>query len=215
MKSAGASARLRVILVRHGKPAIPTNPRTSHRGFSRYIDAYQDAGLDPQSAPPEELLDLVKGLNAVFTSGFPRANDSARTLLPEAEVIADPLFAEAPLAAPKIPLLKMKVPVWAVMARIMWHAGYHPEIENYARAKARAGAAADILLKRAEGNQGVAVLVAHGYFNAMIGRVLRKRGFTRTGSHRVRFWNAVIYEVPDAGVKASKPAPMRRRRRSA
>jgi hypothetical protein len=28
----------------------------------------------------------------------------------------------------------------------------------------------------------------------MIGRVLRKRGFRRTGMHRVRFWNAVIYE---------------------
>jgi broad specificity phosphatase PhoE len=190
--SSGGTAR--VILVRHGKPAIPTNPRTTHHGFSRYIDAYQDAGLDPQSAPPGELLDLVKGLDAVFTSNLPRANDSARTLLPEAEIIADPLFTEAPLAAPRIPLLKMKVPVWAVMARILWHAGYHPEIENYRRAKARASQAADILLGRAEANAGVAVLVAHGYFNAMIGRVLKKRGFTRMGSHRVRFWNAVIYE---------------------
>jgi broad specificity phosphatase PhoE len=187
--------RLRIILVRHGKPAIPTNPRTGHHGFRRYIDAYQDAGLDPKSAPPGELLDLVKDLNAVFTSGLPRANDSARTLLPEAEMIADPLFTEAPLAAPRIPLLKMKVPVWAVMARILWHAGYHPEIEDYGQTKARAEAAADILLKRAEGNAGVAVLVAHGYFNAMIGRVLRKRGFSRTGAHRVRFWNAVVYEA--------------------
>ena len=188
--------RMRVILVRHGKPAIPTNPRTSHHGFRRYIDAYQDAGLDPQSAPPEELLDLVKGLNEVFTSELPRANDSARVLLPEAEIIADPLFTEAPLAAPRIPLLKMKVPVWAVMARVMWHAGYHPEIENYRRAKARAAQAADILLARAEANDGIAVLVAHGYFNAMIGRVLKKRGFSRRGSHRVRFWNAVSYERP-------------------
>jgi len=182
----------RVILVRHGRPAIPTNPRTCHHGFRSYIDAYQDAGLDPQSAPPEELQDLVKGLDAVFTSGSPRATDSARTLLPEAEIIADPLFAEAPLAAPRIPLVKMKVLVWAVMARIMWHAGFHPEIENYRRAKARASQAADILLDGAESNAGIAVLVAHGYFNAMIGRVLRKRGFARTGAHR--FWNAVIYE---------------------
>jgi broad specificity phosphatase PhoE len=188
--------RTRVILVRHGKPAIASDTRTSHNGFRHYIDAYQDAGLDPKSAPPEELLDLVKGLNAVFTSGLPRSNDSARTLLPEAEIIADPLFTEAPLAAPRIPLLKMKVPVWAVMARIMWHAGYHPEIENYRRAKARASKAAEILLARADANDGVAVLVAHGYFNAMIGRVLKKRGFLRTGSHRVRFWNAVVYEHP-------------------
>ena len=168
--------------MRHGRPAIPTDARTSHKGFRRYIDAYQESGLDPQSAPPDELLDLVKGLNAVFTSGFPRSDDSARSLLPEAEIIADPLFAEAPLAAPRIPLVKMKVPVWAVMARILWHAGYHPEIENYRRAKVRAAHAADILLARAEANNGVAVLVAHGYFNAMIGRVLKKRGFSRAGA---------------------------------
>jgi broad specificity phosphatase PhoE len=186
--------RLRVILVRHGKPAIAPSPKLRHHGFRRYIDEYQDAGLDPASAPPEELLDLVRGLSAVFTSGLPRATDSAKTLLPEAEIIADPLFAEAPLAAPRIPLLKLKAPAWAVMARIMWHAGYHPEIENYRRAKSRAVQAADILQDRAESNAGSAVLVAHGYFNAMIGRVLRKRGFRRTGSHRVRFWNAVIYE---------------------
>ena len=185
---------LRIVLVRHGRPAIETCPRTSHDGFRRYIDEYQEAGLDPVSVPPEELLDLVKGLNAVHTSDAPRANDSARTLLPEAELIADPLFAEAPLAAPRIPLLKMKVPVWAVMARIMWHAGYHPEIENYRRAKSRANQAAHILVDRALSNEGIAVLVAHGYFNAMIGRILRKRGFRRTGSHRVRFWNAVVYQ---------------------
>ena len=39
-----------------------------------------------------------------------------------------------------------------------------------------------------------AALVAHGYFNAMIGRQLRQRGFTRTGTHWVRYWNAVTYE---------------------
>lgn len=193
-KQEAVSFPVRIILVRHGKPAIPANPRTCHNGFARYIDDYQDAGLDPQSAPPDELLDLVKGLNAVFTSGLPRSDDSARAMLPEAEIIADPLFTEAPLAAPRIPLLKMKVPVWAVLSRILWHAGYHPEIENYRRAKARAAAAADILQERAQADGGAAVLVAHGYFNAMIGRVLSRRGYRRTGAHRVRFWNAVIYE---------------------
>jgi broad specificity phosphatase PhoE len=183
----------RIILIRHGRPAIESSPRTSHRGFSSYIDAYEAAGLDPESVPPEELQDLVGELTAVFTSNRPRSQDSARALAPNAELIADPLFEEAPLASPKIPLLRMKVPKWAVMARILWHAGYHPEIENYRRAKHRASEAADILTHRAR-EEGIAVLVAHGYFNLMIGRELRRRGFHKSGSHRVRFWNAVIYE---------------------
>src|SRR5438270_2924346 len=182
----------RIILIRHGQPDIPVAPRASHREFRTYIDAYEQSGLDPQSAPPEELQDLVGELTAVFTSGTKRADESARVLAPNAELTADPLFVEAPLAAPRIPLLKMRVPKWAVVARIFWHAGYHPEIENYRLAKHRAAEAADILVDRARAD-GIAALVAHGYFNFLIGRELRRRGFAKSGSHRAHFWNAVVY----------------------
>lgn len=185
---------MRIVLVRHGRPAIETNPRTSHDGFRNYIDAYEAAGLDPDSVPPEELQDLAREFEAVFTSGKRRSQDSAKALAPNAELIADPLFEEAPLPSPKIPLIKMKVPKWAVVARILWHAGYHPEIEDYRRAKHRASRAADILMEKARADGGAA-LVAHGYFNLIIGRELRRRGFQKTGSHRAKFWNAVIYDM--------------------
>ena len=188
-----ASGPARVILIRHGQPAIALAPRTSHSGFRTYIDAYEDAGLDPESAPPEELRDLVKELTEIFTSGRPRALDRARSLAPTAELIVDPLFVEAPLAAPKIPLLKMRVQKWAVVARLLWHAGYHPQIEPYARARKRASDAANILMTRAR-LDGASALVAHGYFNFLIGRELKRRGFRRSGVHRARYWNAVIYE---------------------
>lgn len=192
-KRPGGAATMRIILIRHGRPAIPTSPRTTHSEFRSYIDAYEEAGLDPESLPPEELQDLLSELDAVYTSGRKRSVDSARALAPHAELIADPLFAEAPLASPPIPLLRMKVPKWAVMARILWHAGYHPEIENYRRAKQRAMQASDILIARAR-DDGSAALVAHGYFNFLIGRELRRRGMQRSGAHRARFWNSVVYE---------------------
>ncbi len=87
----------------------------------------------------------------------------------------------------------MKVTKWAVVSRILWYAGYHPEIENYRRAKHRASEAADILIRKAQ-TGGTAALVAHGYFNYLIGRELRGRGFRKSGSHRARYWNAVVYE---------------------
>jgi broad specificity phosphatase PhoE len=188
-----ARGPIRIALIRHGQPAIDPAPRTGHHGFRDYIDAYEASGLDPASAPPDELQDLVRELGAVFTSGRKRAEESARALAPHAELIADPLFAEAPLASPRIPLLRMKVTKWAVVSRILWYAGYHPEIENYRRAKHRASEAADILIRKAQ-TGGTAALVAHGYFNYLIGRELRGRGFRKSGSHRARYWNAVVYE---------------------
>lgn len=185
---------LRIILIRHGQPAIALRPRTSRHGFRDYIGAYEEAGLDPASLPPQELRDLVKELKAVFSSDRPRSHQSAAALAPHAELVIDPLFAEAPLAAPPIPLLTMAVQGWAVMARVLWHAGHAPGIENYPAARRRAVQAADILVARARETGGQAALVAHGYFNLMIGRELARRGFSRQGSHQVRYWNAVIYE---------------------
>jgi broad specificity phosphatase PhoE len=184
---------MRILLIRHGQPHIALSPRTRHAGFAEYIDAYEQAGLAPSSLPPEELRDLARELDHVFTSGRPRSHQSAATLAPHAELIADPLFVEAPLAAPAIPLLNMRVPKWAVVSRVLWHVGFHPGIENPRKALRRAAQAADILIAKAQKN-GVTALVAHGYFNWMIGRELKRRGFIRTGSHQARYWNTVIYE---------------------
>ena len=87
----------------------------------------------PPACRREELRDLARELDHVFTSGRPRSHQSAAALAPHAELIADPLFAEAPLASPPLPLLAMRVPKWAVVSRILWHVGFHPGIENTAR----------------------------------------------------------------------------------
>ena len=183
----------RIVLIRHGQPHIALSPRTGHRGFHDYIGAYEAAGLDPASLPPQELIELGRELGAVFASDRPRSHESARMLSSQAALTIDPLFAEAPLASPPIPLLKLSVPGWAVMSRLLWHAGFAPGIENARAAGARARQAADILVAKAE-TAGSVALVAHGYFNFMIGRELKRRGFTKRGSHRARYWNTVTYE---------------------
>jgi broad specificity phosphatase PhoE len=184
---------MRIILIRHGQPHIALSPHTGHAGFADYIGAYEEAGLAPSNLPPAELRELVRELDHVFTSDRPRSRESAVALAPGAALTVDPLFAEAPLASPRIPLLRMAVPKWAVMSRILWHAGFSTGIENARQAGRRADRGADMLVARAK-RDGTAVLVAHGYFNWMIGRRLKKRGFVRTGSHQARYWNTVIYE---------------------
>ena len=164
------------------------------------MTAYQEAKLDALGDATRRaiLARLLDGPAPVgkLAHGFPMSRPAISQhlrILKDANLVVDPLFAEAPLAGPKIPLLKMRVAKWAVVARLLWHAGYHPGIENYASARARAKQAADILTAKVM-DGGAVALVAHGYFNAMIGRQLRRRGFHRTGSHQVRYWNAVTYD---------------------
>ena len=187
--------RLRIILVRHGKPAIALKPRTGHHGFRRYIDAYQDAGLDPQSAPPEELLDLVKGLNSVFTSDSPRAQRQRPQAASGSRDHRRPAVRRGAAGGAEDSAREDEG------AGLGGDGAHHVarrlsprDRELPPRQGARGGGGRHPARARRLSNDGDAVLVAHGYFNAMIGRVLRRRGFSRTGSHRVRFWNAVIYE---------------------
>jgi len=187
---------MRILLIRHGQPHIALSPRTTHAGFADYISDYEEAGLSPANLPPEELKDLARELDHVFTSGRPRSHQSAERLAPHAELIADPLFVEAPLASPPLPWLAMRVTKWAVVSRILWHLGFYAGIEKPRAAISRAIQAADLLIARAR-KTGTTALVAHGYFNWMIGRQLKRRGFRRTGSHQARYWNTVLYERPD------------------
>lgn len=200
---------MRIVLIRHGQPHIALSPRTGHAGFSGYIDAYEAAGLAPSSFPPRELAELATELTHIFTSGRARSQQSAAALAPHAELVAQDIFVEAPLASPRIPLLKMRVPKWAVISRMLWHMGFHPGIESPVEARRRAARAADMLMAAA-GEEGTVALVAHGYFNWMIGRDLIRRGFSRTGSHQARYWNTVIYEQGHDRNKSGNPHHRRR-----
>lgn len=164
-----------------------------HQGFSRFLDDYEVAGIEADPPPPE-LTEMVAAAPRVFASELKRSIDSAHKLLPAAELVSTPVFTEAPLASPRLPAVRLKVPAWAVISRVAWHGGYKPGIESYGQSKQRARAAAPLLIDEAE-RSGLAVLVAHGYFNAILGRTLRLRGWRRvSGSHKARFWNTVVYE---------------------
>lgn len=194
---------MRIILVRHGEPKVDQQRWIGHKGFMAFMDAYRDAGLTPESAPPEHLASLTRGISRVFTSELARSIDSARALLPDAEFISDKVFTESPLAPPRIPGLRLKAPGWAVVSRVAWHGGYSPRIENFRQSRRRAQKALHILLDAAA-QDGTVVLVGHGYFNAILGRMLRLKGFSRTGSHRAEFWNTVVYDRPTVGASASR-----------
>jgi broad specificity phosphatase PhoE len=83
-----------------------------------------------------------------------------------------------------------------VVSRFWWFVfDGHGGQESRAQAAARARRAAALLSERAAGGQTV-VLIAHGYFNFMIGRVLAGRGWRRTVDQRFGYWSMRRFEPP-------------------
>jgi broad specificity phosphatase PhoE len=189
---------MKIVLVRHGKPDIHRGRWINRKAFARYIDDYERAGLDPASHPPAALREMVQSVRKVFASDRPRSVQSAGRLLPQAQMISDPMFMEAQMASPALPLMRMHAAGWSVVGRLAWHAGHSTGVESWRNCKGRALNAMNTLIAEAE-RSGVAVLVAHGYINLMIGIRLLQRGWLRDGKHRAEYWNTVVYEKPEPG----------------
>ena len=80
------------------------------------------------------------------------------------------------------------------MARFWWGFFDHNEgQETKAQAKVRAGKAADALERHAASGKDVLVL-AHGFFNGMIGVELARRGWRCTRDKGFKYWSARRFE---------------------
>lgn len=109
--------------------------------------------------------------------------------------MVDALFIEAPLPPPAAPgWLKLSPRWWGVVSRIWWHAfNHHEGQETRDQAEARAEQAAQVLIARAEQGQDVLV-VAHGYFNHMVGRRLKADGWRLAHNQGFKYWSQRRFE---------------------
>ena len=107
----------------------------------------------------------------------------------------DPMFVEAPLPPPPLPaFMRLSPRWWGVIARTAWwFFGYSESGETRAQATARARAAAERLAGAAESGEDT-ILLSHGFFNAMIGRELKKLGWKRVSTQGYRYWCAQRFE---------------------
>ncbi|HEY2049360.1 MAG TPA: histidine phosphatase family protein [Caulobacteraceae bacterium] len=189
-----------VTLVRHGEPALSRKMRLSSKGYRQWWATYEEGGLKPGQSPPPALVQMAAEADAIFSSTRRRAIESAQAIAPVAEFQRDVIFVEAPLPPPPLPdWIRLPPRWWGVIARICWWLfDHHEGQESRREARARARAAAERLAERAAKGEAVMV-VAHGYFNLMIGSVLERRGWRRTHDQGFRYWCARRFEPPDRG----------------
>ena len=186
-----------VILVRHGEPALSRRVMLTAGDYRDWWARYEEGGLKPDQAPPADLLQAVRSADIVFASTRERARQSAVAITEGRAFVSDSLFIEAPLPSPPFPdWFRLSPKWWGVLSRFWWAVfNYHDRQESVAEATNRARRAADQLIGEAEDDR-VVVLIAHGYFNFMIGRALIARGWRRSLDQGYRYWAFRRFEPP-------------------
>ena len=186
-----------VILARHGEPALSRRVILTAQGYRDWWARYEEGGLKAGQSPPASLVAMARTADAVVSSTRERSIQSARAIAEGRDVRSDPLFVEAPLPSPPFPAWFMLPPRWwGVLSRFCWWAfNYHDGQESVAEAELRARRAAKDLADRAAAGENV-VLIAHGFFNAMIGQALTAQGWRKTLDQGFRYWSARRFEPP-------------------
>lgn len=177
-----------ITLARHGEPALSRRIRLDSAGYRRWWAAYEEGGILAGQTPPDGLLTLARDADVIFASTRRRAVETAEAVLCGKAFVRDPLFVEAPLPPPTLPaFLRFGPRTWGVVARTSWWLGGHGAEESRPAAAARAREAADRLVREAAAGKRVLVL-AHGYFNLMVGRELKKRGWRLAEDRGFKYW---------------------------
>lgn len=186
-----------VILARHGEPALSRRVTLTAAGYRDWWARYELGGLKANQAPPDGLVAMARSADAVLSSTRERSIESARAVIGERSFESDGLFIEAPLPSPPLPAwFRLPPRWWGVLSRLCWWLfDYHDGQESRAEAQARAARAARALTERAGEGREV-MLIAHGFFNFMIGRALAARGWRRTLEQGFGYWSARRFEPP-------------------
>ncbi len=183
---------MEIILIRHGEPTFDMTEKVCRNEWVTKLDAYDAAGLKPDSHPPHALHALTQHSAAVFSSHLPRAVESARHLKPKLGIVSTELFREAPLPR-RLPLpFPCSVKTGAIITRLLWLMGYAGGAESHRQARQRAIKATQQLIEHARDSERV-MLVGHGIFNLFIGRQLISQGWSRTQKPQSCYWGSAVY----------------------
>lgn len=196
-RAAPTAARVGAItLARHGEPGLSRNVRLNAAEYVDWWARYEETGLLEGQTPPDHLVETVRNAHVILSSTRIRAIETARAVTHGRAFDMDAILIEAPLPPPRWPAwLRFSPRRWGVIARIWWWFFNHhdPGQESRDQAKLRADQVAGRLDATARAGNDVVVL-AHGFFNTMIGLSLKKLGWKLVDDQGWRYWCARRFE---------------------
>lgn len=194
-RPASARSHGAIILARHGEPALSRTVMLTSAEYREFWANYEIGGILPGQTPPARLREFVSEAGTVVSSTRLRAIESARTLVGDRPFELHDALIEAPLPPPHLPSwIRLSPRLWGFLARVWWwYLNHHDGQETRAQAEDRADHAAALLIGLAAGGDNV-VVFAHGFFNHLIGRSLRRLGWKLADSEGYKYWSMRRFE---------------------
>ena len=184
-----------VILARHGEPDLSRRVLLNAEGYRTWWGTYETKGLRQGQTAPQDLKAVAGAAGAIIASTRPRSMETAQAVSAGKAFARDPMFIEAPLPPPPFPAwVKLSPRIWGFLSRFWWwFFNHHGQEESRAQAEERASQAARLVSDLAGEGQDVLV-VAHGFFNTMIGLALKRDGWRCTEDQGFHYWRARRFE---------------------
>lgn len=184
-----------ILLARHGEPALSRKIRLNAEGYREWWGRYEEGGILEGQTPPTGLLEMARQADVIFASTRRRAIETAEAVVGGKHFIRDTVLIEAPLPPPRLPaFVKLNPKVWGFISRFCWwYFNNHSGEESRGQAEVRARGIADRLIVEAEAGRNVLVL-AHGFFNTMIGIELKKIGWRSVEGRGYRYWSTRLFK---------------------
>jgi broad specificity phosphatase PhoE len=195
--SAAADCAGGIVLARHGEPALSRKIRLSASQYRDWWALYEAGGIAQGQSPPGHLKSAAERAAVIYSSTRLRSIETAMALACGRDFTRDALFIEAPLPPPRWPdFIRLSPRLWGVISRIWWwFFGHHEDQETRAEAEARAAEAARRLDEMAR-RSGDVLVVAHGFFNTMIGLELKRLGWRCVKGRGYKYWSTRYFEKP-------------------
>ena len=183
----------RIVIIRHGKPALSRKVKLTWRGYRDWWKKYDEGGLAAEQNIPEELKELAAKADLVISSPLPRAMETAELLIGRKPDLIDEDLVEAALPSPKLGPLKFRPKTWGVLARVVWFVGWSDGMESHSVARQRAALMGDKLSQQAT-EEKLVLVTAHGWYNRMLKGWLIKNGWRCVSQNGDLHWSRRIFE---------------------
>ncbi len=188
-----------IIVSRHGRPALDrtAGPKLNWVDYRDWWERYELGSLAKDQAPPEGLVEAVANTDLVLSSARARAIETAQLATRGREPTPYAVFNEAPLPPPRLAKLYFLPKTWNILARMAWLQGHSLDGESVGDVRERAKQAALHLHNASEGTS--VYLAAHGWFNRMLRRPLKRLGWVCIRDGGDGYWSYRVYEYRGKG----------------